>query len=224
MSQPEVTGKIILLQPSDASAKITDVVEGIIAGIMETGEVNVVGFNEALFLTCSSVNMATEIAKVYVDDIDIADFDLPGFGRVFAVSAHLTQKMAGEYTTVAAQEDKTMTDADQTISVSRASTFERLITISLLKLVKFDKVKIAAAGGSINDAITLALKLTGGQISKDPVGIKLFHLYSITMRDDPTKSIAAVSIYLQKGVTKHYTKRQLAILKEISTVNSANKK
>jgi hypothetical protein len=43
------------------------------------------------------------------------------------------------------------------------------------------------------------------------------------MRDDPTKSIAAVSIYLQKGVTKHYTKRQLAILKEISTVNQANK-
>jgi hypothetical protein len=224
MSQSEVTGKIILLQPSDASAKITDVVEGIIAGIMETGEVNVVGLNDALFVACSSVNMATEIAKVYVDDIDIADLDIPGFGRSSVVSAHLTQKMAGEYTTLAAQEDKTMTDVDQTVSVSRASTLERLITISLLKLVKFDKVKIAAAGGSINDAITLALKLSSGQISKEPVGIKLFHLYSITMRDDPTKSIAAVSIYLQKGVSKHYTKRQIAILKEISSTNPTNRK
>ena len=48
--------------------------------------------------------------------------------------------------------------------------------------------------------LSLALKLTNGQISKDPVGIKLFHLYSIVMRNDPTKSIAAVSIYLQKGI------------------------
>lgn len=224
MSQPESIGKIILLQPSDASAKMTDVVEGIISGIMETGEVNVVGLNDSLFLACSSVNMATEIAKVYVDDIDIAELEIPGLGKASAVSAHLTQKLAGEYSTLAEQEDKTMTDvADQTISVSRASTFERLLTITLLRLAKYDKIKIAAAGGSINDAIALALKLTGGEISKDQVGIKLFHLYSIIMRNDPTKSIAAVSIYLQKGVTTRYTKRQAAVLKEVSSVNQANK-
>jgi hypothetical protein len=225
MSQPESPGRIILLQPSDASAKITDVVEGIIAGIMETGEVNVVGLNDSLFLACSSINMATEIAKVHVDDIDIAELEIPGLGKAAAVSAHLTQKQAGEYSALAEQEDKTMTDVtDQTVSVSRASTFERLLTITLLRLAKYDKVKIVAAGGSINDAIALALKLTGGQISKDPVGIKLFHLYSIIMRNDPTKSIAAVSIYLQKEVTTRYTKRQSAVLKEVSSVNPANKK
>ena len=71
MSQ-EDTGKVIILQPSDASAKITDVVEGIISGIMENGEVNVVGLNGSMFLACSALNMATEIAKVYIDDIDIA--------------------------------------------------------------------------------------------------------------------------------------------------------
>ncbi len=68
MSQKS-TGKIILLQPTDASAKTTDVVEGIIADIMEEGEVNVVGLNDSIFLACSAMNMATEIAKVYVDDI-----------------------------------------------------------------------------------------------------------------------------------------------------------
>ncbi len=57
MSQGEVTGKIILLQPADASAKTTDVVEGIISGLMEDGEVNVVGLNDSIFwpalrLTC----------------------------------------------------------------------------------------------------------------------------------------------------------------------------
>ena len=225
MSQPESPSKIILLQPADSSAKITDIVEAIIADIMENSEINVVGLNDSLFLACSSINMATEIAKVYVDDIDISELEIPGIGKVSAVSAHLTQKQAGEYSALAEQEDKNMTDiADQTISVSRASTFERLLTITLLRLAKYDKVKIVAAGGSINDAIELALKLTGGQISKDPVGIKLFHLYSIIMRNDPTKSIAAVSIYLQKGVTTRYTKRQSVVLKEVSSINAINKK
>ncbi len=217
MSQ-EQTGKVIVLQPADASAKITDVVEGIISGIMETGEVNVVGLNDSLFLACSALNMSTEIAKVYVDDIDIASLQIPTLGKVAAVSAHLSQKQAGDYSALAEQEDKAMTDVgEQTISVSRAATMERLLTISLLRLAKFDKVKIVAAGGSINDAISLALKLTNGQISKEPVGIKLFHLYSIVMRNDPTKSIAAVSIYLQKDVTTRYTKRQSALLKKLES-------
>ncbi len=218
MSEAEVIGKIILLQPADASAKTTDVVEGIISGIMETGEVNVVGLDDSMFLACSALNMSTEIAKVYIDDIDIASVDIPALGRVPAVSAHLSQKQAGDYAALAEQEDKALSDiTEQTISVSRAATMERLLTISLLRLARFDEVKVVAAGGSINDAIALALKLTDGQISKEPVGIKLFHLYSIIMRNDPTKSIAAVSIYLQKGVTTRYTKRQSAVLKKIES-------
>ena len=214
----ESTGKIIHLPPADASAKTTDVVEGIIADIMETGEVNVVGLNDSLFLACSAINMATEIAKVYVDDIDIASIEVPTIGKVAAVLAHLSQKQAGDYAAMAEREDKGITDViEQTVSVSRAATIERLLTISLLRLAKFQEIKIVAAGGSINDAIALALKITSGQISKDPVGIKIFHLYSIIMRNDPTKSIAAVSIYLQKGVTTRYTKRQSAILKELAS-------
>jgi hypothetical protein len=217
MSQ-ESKGKVIVLQSADASSKITDVVEGIISGIMEDGEVNVVGLNDSMFLACSALNMSTEIAKAYIDDIDIASLQIPTLGKVSAISAHLSQKQAGDYSALAENEDKAMTDvAEQTISVSRAATFERLLTISLLRLAKFDEVKIVAAGGSINDAISLALKLTNGQISKEQVGIKLFHLYSIIMRNDPTKSIAAVSIYLQKGITTRYTKRQSALLKKIES-------
>ena len=61
--------KVIVIEPSDVSLKTTDVVEKIISGIVEAGEVDVVGINEAMFLVCSAINMATEIAKVYVDDI-----------------------------------------------------------------------------------------------------------------------------------------------------------
>jgi len=219
MSQKS-TAKLILLQPADASAKTTDVVEAIIADIMEAGEVNVVGLNDSLFLACSAINMATEIAKVYVDDIDIASLQIPPVGKISAVSAHLSQKQAGDYSALAQQEDKAMSEvAEQTISVSRAATMERLLTISLLRLAKFDEIKIVAAGGSIDDAISLALKLVDGKISKDAVGIKLFHLYSIVMRNDPAKSIAAVSIYLEKGVTTRYTKRQSELLKKIESGN-----
>ncbi len=215
MSQ-DFTGKIILLKPTDASAKTTDIVESMLTDVLESGEVNVVGLNDSLFLACAAINMATEIAKIYVDDIDIATIEVPTLGRVAAVSAHLSQKEAGDYTALAEREDKDLIDAtEQTVSVSRVATVERLLTISLLRLAKFDKIKIVAAGGSINDAIILALKLTSGQISKDPVGIKLFHLHAITMRNDPTKSLAAISIYLQKGVTTRYTKRQCAVLKEV---------
>jgi hypothetical protein len=217
MSQ-QPTSKIIVLQPADASAKITDVVEAIISGIMETGEVNVVGINDSMFLACSAINMATEIAKVYVDDIDIAPVQMPVIGKVSVISAHLSQKQAGDYSRLAEQEEKKLADVgEQTISVSRASTMERLVTITLLRLAKFDEVKVVAAGGSINDAIALAMKLSGGQLSKDSVGVKLFHLYSIIMRNDPTKSIAAVSIYLQKGVSARYTKRQSEVLKKLET-------
>jgi DNA-binding protein len=217
MSQ-ESKGKVIVIQPEDASSKITDVVEGIISGIMEDGEVNVVGLNDSMFLACSALNMSTEIAKVYIDDIDIASLEIPTMGKVSAISAHLSQKQAGDYSALAENADKGMSDvAEQTISVSRAATMERLLTISLLRLAKFDEVKIVAAGGSINDAISLALKLTNGQISKEQVGIKLFYLYSIIMRNDPTKSIAAVSIYLQKGIATRYTKRQSALLKKIES-------
>jgi DNA-binding protein len=215
MSQ-EPNSNVIVVQPSDASLKMSDVVEKIISGIVEAGEVDVVGINDSMFPVCSAINMATEIAKVYIDEIFIENLETPILSKTSAISAHLVQKQMWDYVKLAEQEEKRMTDvAEQTVSVSRAATMERLLTFSLLRLAKFDEIRIVAAGGSINDAISLALKLTTGQISKDPVGVKLTHLYSISMRNDPTKSIAAISIYLQKGIGTGYTKRHIDLIKKL---------
>ena len=217
MSQ-EPNGRVIVIQPSDVSLKITDIVEKIISGILETSEITVVGINDSMFLTCSAINMATEIAKVYVNDISIANLETPVLAKTFAISVYLAQNQIWDYSKSAEQEEKEMNDLpEQTISVSRGTTMERLLTISLLRLAKFDEVRIVAAGGSINDAVSLALRLTDGQISKDTIGIKLIHLYSILMRNDPTKSIAALSIYLQKGISTRYIKRQSDLLKKLET-------
>ena len=133
-----------------------------------------------------------------------------------AISIHLGQKQMGEYSKLAEIEEKAMKDLDeQTISVSRASTMDRLITVSLLKLARFEEVRIVAAGGSITDAVALAFRLGNGQISKDDVGTKLVNLYSIKMRNDPTKSIAAMSIYMQKGLSQIYSKRQSELFNRV---------
>ncbi|MCL2691578.1 MAG: hypothetical protein FWE56_04900 [Candidatus Bathyarchaeota archaeon] len=217
MSNEDFNGRIILLRPSDALAKITDVVESIVSDVLAVGQVNIVGLNGSMFVVCSAINMASEIAKIHVDDIDIASIEMPSLGKLDAVSAHLSQtNTTGDYATLAEIEDKSLTNSlEQTVSVSRTVTLERLLTISLMRLAKFDKIKIVAAGGSINDAISLALKLSNGQITKDPTGIKLVYLHSITTRNDPTKSVAAISIYLEKGITPRYTKRQCIILNEV---------
>jgi DNA-binding protein len=216
----EPKGKVITVLPADASAKTTDVVESIISGIMEAGEVDIVGINDGIFLACSAVIMASEIANVHLEDIFIGNLETASLGKAAAISAHLGQKQIWDYVKVAEQEEKAYEDVEeQTVSVSRSATFERLLTISLLRLAKFEKIRIVAAGGSINDAVSLSLRLTTGQISKNQVGIKLVHLYSIRMRNDPTKSIAAVSIYLQKGLSMIYSKRQKDLLKKIESGN-----
>ena len=212
--------KVITVSPLDASTKTTDVVESIISVILETSEVDVVGVNEGIFLACSGVIMASEIAKVYVEDICIATLEAPALAKTTAILAHLGQKQTWDYATIAEQEEKGFQDIEeQTVSVSRSATFERLLTISLLRLARFDKIRIVAAGGSISDAVSLALKLTTGQISKEQVGIKLVHLYSIIMRNDPTKSIAAISVFLQKGIPTQYSKRQRELINKLESGN-----
>ena len=210
--------KVIVIPPADASLKITDVVEKIIAEIVQTGEVDVVGIGDAIFLVCSATNTAMDIAKIYINDVAIGNLESPSLGKTVVLSAHLGQQEIWNYTKAAEQEEKDMENIEeQTVSVSRVASMERLLTICLLRLAKFDKIRIVAAGSSINDAVALALMITKGQISKDTVGTKLVHLYSIGMRNDPTKSIAAISIYLQKGLTTEWTKRQNEVQKKLES-------
>ena len=65
--------------------KTTDVVESIISAILETSEVDVVGINEGIFLACSGMIMASEIAKVYIEDICIATLEAPALGKTSAI-------------------------------------------------------------------------------------------------------------------------------------------
>ena len=60
----ESSSKVVVIQPSDISLTSTDIVGKIISEIMQTGEITVVGINDSMFMVCSALNTATEIAKV----------------------------------------------------------------------------------------------------------------------------------------------------------------
>ena len=198
----ESSGKIIVIRPSDVSLKISDITEKIISGIMDAGAVDIVGLGDAVFLVCSALNLSCEIAKIYINQISFENIEDPILGKTAAIFAHLAQQESVDYEKLVVEEEKGLDNiSDRTISVGHDIPMEKLLTRSLMALVRFDEVKLIAAGGSINEAISLALKLTAGQISRDTVGVKLIYLYSISMRNDPAKRISAISIYLQKGIT-----------------------
>jgi DNA-binding protein len=171
-----------------------------------------------MFLACSAMNMATEIANVYINEICIDTLEVSVFGKIGAVSSHLSQKQVTDFGKLVEKEEAEMDQKEeQTISVGRGVKMEKLLTLCLLKFSKFDRLKLIAAGGAINDVILLALKLTTGKISKDTIGVKLIHMYSITTRQDANRRIAAISIYLRKGVTTEYSKRHNDLLKKIKS-------
>lgn len=196
-----LSGKAIVIWPSDVSLKISDITEKIISGIMDAGEVDVIGIGEAIFQVCSALNLSCEIAKIYINQITIENFEDPKLGKTAAIYVHLAQQDSLHYEKLVAEEEKEMDNiSDRTVSVGHEIPMEKLLTRSLMALARFEEIKLIAAGGSINEAISLALKLATGQISKDPVGIKLIYVYSINMRNDPSKRISAISIYLKKGI------------------------
>jgi DNA-binding protein len=163
--------------------------------------------------------MAGDIANVNVNEVCLDYIEVPILGKIEAISAQLSKKATVDFKQQVADEEKDMAltaDRDgQVISVGQSTSLERLLTLSLIKFSRFDKLKIMAAGRSVGDAVSLALKLSEGEISKETVGIKLTNLYSIQSREDPTRKATAISIYLRKGLRTQYSKRHAELIKRL---------
>jgi DNA-binding protein len=188
---------VIVIKPADISLKTSDVAERIISGIMDSQELDITGVGDAMFLVSSAINMATEIANIFIDKIRIEPVEDSALGKIPTLTAHLSQTKTVDFKRLVEEEDIDMVE-DQSVSVSRGTGMDKILTTCLLKLSHYDKLKLMAAGGAINDAVSLALKLTTSKISKDAVEVKLIDIYSIISRDDRLRKITAASIYLQK--------------------------
>jgi DNA-binding protein len=210
---------VLIILPADVSLRISDVAEKIIYGIMEAEELSVLGISDGIYLTCAAINMAKDIANVNVNEIYLDYIDIPVLGKIESISCRLGKKQEVNYQKLVAEEEKdmrlTIDREGQIISVGGGTSSDKLLTLSLLKFSKAEKLKIMAAGRAIIDAASLSLKLTKSQISKDAIGIDLIDLYSIETRADPTKRTTAISFYLKKGRMTQYSKMHTDLIKKI---------
>ena len=210
---------VLVIRPADASMKISDVAEKIISGIMDSNELDIIGISSGIYLAFASIHMARSIANIHIDELCIDYIDIPILGKIEAISCRLSKKEGVDSKKMVVEEEKDMNltpDRDgQVISVGHGITMEKLITLSLIKFARFKKLKLIAAGSSITESVSLALKLTKGQISKDTVCVDLIDIYSIASRNDPAKQITATSIYLKKGLPTQYSKRHIELIKKL---------
>ena len=193
----------MIIRPQDLSLRVNELSEKIIYGIMRNPEVEILGLNSAVFLACSAVNMATDIANVTVNEICLDYVKIPIFGEFEAILIKVGKKPTVDRKKRVKEEEKGMILSTgregQIVAVRREERIERVVTLCLLRFQSIDKIKIIAAGRAINDAVSLALKLTEGEVAKEPVAINFIDLYTILSREDPTKKITGISIYLEKG-------------------------
>ncbi|MFA5364356.1 MAG: hypothetical protein WC325_04145 [Candidatus Bathyarchaeia archaeon] len=208
--------KPIIVKPSDLSKNISEISEKVIYAMMNSDEIDILGLDSAIFLACSAVNLATDIANAHINDICINYIEVPVFGRIEAVCITLGKKAKIDHERKIQEEEKDMilslAREGQVIGVRRNANLGQLVTLCLLKLSKVNKLKIIASAGAINDAVSLALQLSNGTIAKYPIGISYMNLHTITAREDERKKITALSIYLDKGQKTKYSKRHLDLL------------
>lgn len=209
----------IIVKPQDLSFKVSDISERVIRGMMEAEELDIIGLDTAMFLACSAINIATDIANVHINDLCADYIEVPVLGKFDAVFARLGREAKIDIKSRIEEEQKGMnltTDREgQLIAVRKSGRIEKLVTLCLLKLSKAEKLKVIAAATAINDAISLALQLAKGPISKVPIGISFMSLSSIESRDDPAKKVTGVSIFLRKGQKTEYSKRHLELVRKL---------
>lgn len=193
----------LIIRPSDLTLKVTDLSEKVIANLMKAKDFDVIGLGDAIFLACSAVNITTDIANAYINGLSIDNFEIPVLGSINAIFIGIGREPEIDTTKRIEEEEKGMTlttgREGQVIAVRRGAPIERLVTLCLIKLSKVAKLKIIAAASAINDAVELAINMTKGPVSKEPIGVSFMDLYPIAQREDPQKKMTAISIYLQKG-------------------------
>jgi len=200
---------LILIKPDDIIGKgAIFFSQQIIDAIMKSEEVDVIGFGTSIFLTCSAVNISTNIANIHIHDISLDYIEIPVIGKneviLFTLKNFPPEK---PLETLAKEIDKRLnlsfSSNGQLIVVSRKQNIEKMVTLCLWKLSKMDEIKLMAGGTAINNAVKIALILSKGGIAKEPVSIKLISLETFQRsRVQPPKPITGISIYLGKGQTE----------------------
>jgi len=213
--------QIIFIRPEDiGKGRGFFYSDKIINEMRSAKELEVIGISNAMSLACSAVQMSSEIAAVYVKEMCLDYIPLPILQKVGGVFFTLSQQPGVDLDarkTSIEEGMKLSFDRDgQLVVVSKSLSPEKMVPLSLWKLSRAERLKLMASGRLINRAATLALEITKGSISKDPVAIELMVLSSIRFETpEGEKSATTLEIFLRKGITPTCTQRHRKVLSEL---------
>jgi hypothetical protein len=192
----------ILIRPQDATAKPpTALAEELIQQSLEVETLTVVGIGSAIPHACSTVAIASEIAKVHVRKILLDYVETPVIGPFEAIFLFLTTRPTNELRErVAKLETELKVNAPgpggQVVLVSKLAEVRRITMTCLYKMKEFELIKINAAGLAISSGVSAALQLV--RLSREPVRIEAVVLESIKSRETG-KPTTAMAIYVKRG-------------------------
>lgn len=212
---------IIIKPESVAKERPSDFLEKIISGLDSTNEVDLIGLGDAVFLACSSVKQAIDLANIGISEIAVDYWDHPFLGRYEGIFFVLS-KQKGTDQEAAVQEkdagmDLSIAPVGQVIMVPKLESPNRIVIMALHKLRMHDRIKIIGAGGAINTAVSVALKLVKGNVAKDPIGIEAIVLSTVMGKGTDSKPTTGINIYLAKGTSTIYTEHHQQLLAMLSS-------
>ncbi|NWG10449.1 hypothetical protein HXY33_01670 [Candidatus Bathyarchaeota archaeon] len=210
--------KLILVKPEDvAKGSAYHFSNEIINELRREKELCVVGFGNAIALSCMAVQLSSNIANVSVKEMSLDYIGAPAL-NIGGVVIVLGKEREVDWEKKKKELDRKMkldfSRDGQLIVISKHLSPDQVIPLSLSKLAKSELLKITATGTAINRAALLALELTKGNIAKEPIGIELVALSTIELKTESTTvQGTGIEIYLRKGIQTAYTSKHKEILK-----------
>jgi len=210
--------KLILIKPEaverGGAYRFSD---QIINGLRTEKELSVVGFGNAIALTCMAVQVSSNIANVSIRELSLDYIGAPAL-QIGGVIVILDKERVVDWNQKKKALDEKMkldfSREGQIIVISQKLSADQVVPLSLSKLARSELLKITATGTAINRATLLALELTKGNIAKECVGIELVTLSTVEFRKESrVEQITGIEIYLRKGIQTAYTPKHKEVLK-----------
>jgi len=210
--------KLILIKPEDVEkGGVYRFSDQIINGLRTEKELAVVGYGNAIALTCMAVQVSSNIANVSIRELSLNYIGAPAL-RIGGIVAILDKERAIDWNKKKKALDEKMkldfSREGQIVVISRKLSADQVIPLSLSKLTRSGLLKITATGTTINRAALLALELAKGNIAKEGAGIELVTLSTVDFKTESgVEQITGIEIYLRKGIQTVYSRKHNDVLK-----------
>ena len=210
--------KLILIRPENLSkGSAHQFSDQIINELRKEKELSVVGFGNASSLACMAVQISSSIANVSISELSLDYIGAPSLGIsgvFFVLDKESRIDWEKEKRKLESEMNLTFDRDGQLIIISKKLPPDKMMPLCLSKLARSELLKIAASGSSINRATSLALELTRGDITKEPVGINLVTLSTVEFQVETTTfQGTGIDIYLKKAIQTTYSEKHRQILK-----------